>query len=100
MAVFKRGGVYWYQFFYRNQRFQQSTRQGNRRTATDMQAAHRGALACGEVGIKPQKSVPNFDLAMQVFLTHSKSEHTAHPSTHRRLVTSSVPLLRHFKKVP
>lgn len=100
MAIFKRGNVYWYQFFFRNQRFQRSTRQGNRRTALDMQAAHRAALARGEVGIKQPKRVPAFGAAMNEFLAHSKSEHTAHPNTHQRLVVSSVPLLRYFKKIP
>ncbi len=98
MAVFKRGGMWWYQFYYRSQRIQESTRQGNRRVALDMQAARRTALAKGEVGILAQKPIPRFDAAMAQFLSFAKQEHQAHPSTYRRLVVSSKPLLRRFRQ--
>lgn len=99
MALFKRGGVWWYQFFYRNKRFQESTRQGNKKVALDMQAARRSALAKGEVGIRPKKAVPRFDVAMKGFLVWSEENHTAHPQTYERHIVSSVPLLAYFKKV-
>src|ERR1019366_4858912 len=100
MAVFKRGGKWWFQFFYRNQRIQQSTRQGSRKVALDIQAARRTALAKGEVGIKSAKPVPRFDAAIKEFLTWTEENHTDHPQTHRRHIISSVALLRFFKKVP
>jgi integrase len=98
MALFKRGGVWWFQFFYRNKRFQESTRQGNKKVALDIQAARRTALAKGEVGIKPRKAVPRFDVAIKEFLAWSQENHMAHPQTHRRHIISSLPLLAYFKK--
>ena len=54
MAVYKRGGVYWYSFVYGGERVQESTKQGSKRVAEQMQAAHRTSLAKGEVGIRDQ----------------------------------------------
>jgi integrase len=100
MTVFKRGGVWWFQFFYRSQRIQESTRQGNRQKALDIEAARRTAFALGEVGLKQRKPAPKFDVAMQEFLTWSEQEHQVHPATHRRLKISSIALLKFFKKLP
>jgi integrase len=100
MAVFKRGGTWWYQFYYRGLRIQESTRQGSKRVALDMQAARRTALARGEVGLRQTTTAPRFDAAMQEFLAWSKQNHADHPNTYRRYVTSSVPLFEYFKKAP
>jgi hypothetical protein len=51
MTVFKRGSVYKYHFVFKGEHIQRSTRQGNRRVAVDMEAAHRTSLAKGEAGI-------------------------------------------------
>lgn len=51
MAVFKRGKNYSYHFYFNGQHVQKSTKQGNPRVARQMEAAHRTALAKGEVGI-------------------------------------------------
>jgi len=56
--VYKRGGVCWYGFRFKGERIQESTRQGNKRVAETMEAAHRTALAKGEVGIRERKPVP------------------------------------------
>ena len=58
MAIFKRGRVYWYHFIFNTQHVQESTKQGNPRTARQMEAAHRTALAKGEVGFREKKPVP------------------------------------------
>lgn len=58
MAIFKRGRVYWYHFYFNGQHVQESTRQGNPRVARQMEAAHRTALAKGEVGIREKKPAP------------------------------------------
>lgn len=55
MAIYKRGGVYWFSFVFDEKRVQKSTKQGNRKAAIDMESAHRTALAKGEVGIAPKK---------------------------------------------
>ena len=58
MSIFKRGNVYWYHFL-----FQWRTRpeEHKARKSADSQmieAAHRTALAKGEVGITERKTVP------------------------------------------
>ena len=58
MSIFKRGNVYWYHFLFNGEHVQKSTKQGNPRTARQMEAAHRTALAKGEVGITERKPVP------------------------------------------
>jgi len=58
MAIFKRGKIYWYHFLFSGQHIQESTKQGNPRTARQMEAAHRTSLAKGEVGIREKRPVP------------------------------------------
>src|SRR5215475_6011670 len=58
MAIFKRGKIYWYHFLFNGQHIQESTKQGNPRVARQIEAAHRTALAKGEVGIRERKPVP------------------------------------------
>jgi integrase len=96
MSIFKRGNVYWYHFLFNGEHIQRSTKQGNPRTARQIEAAFRTALAKGEVGITERKKAPGFKMAMQAFLAWSESEHEAHPATHRRYKVSSVALLSHF----
>src|SRR5438132_9703213 len=58
MSIFKRGRVYWYHFVFLGQHIQQSTKQGNPRVARQMEAAHKTALAKGEVGLEARKPIP------------------------------------------
>lgn len=79
MAIFKRGGklvevngklkrkggVYWYHFYFNGEHIQESTKQGNPRVARNMESAHRTSLAKGEVGLRDRKPVPT----LQQFIT-------------------------------
>jgi len=56
--IYKRGRVYWYKFQWRGRSVRESTKQGNDKVARQMEAAHRTALAKGEVGIREKKPVP------------------------------------------
>src|SRR5262245_52197759 len=58
MAIFKRGRVYWYHFIFNGQHVQESSKQGNPRVARQIEAAHRTALAKGEVGFREKRTVP------------------------------------------
>ena len=60
MAVYKRGGVWWYEFGFKGNRVQESTRQRNKTVALSMQAAKRTQLAKGEVGLADRPPVPTF----------------------------------------
>ena len=100
MGIFKRGKVYWYHFLFNGEHIQRSTKQGNPRTARQIEAAYKTALAKGEVGITERKKAPGLKAAMKAFLDWSEGEHKAHPATHRRYKVSSIALLSHFGDEP
>ena len=62
MAVYKQKGSknWWYQFIWHGDRIRESTKQTVKRVAEQMEAAHKAALAKGEVGIRERKPVPAF----------------------------------------
>lgn len=100
MSIFKRGNVYWYHFLFNGEHIQKSTKQGNPRTARQIEAAYRTALAKGDVGITERKKIPSFKFALADFLSWSSGEHQAHPATHRRYLVSAVALRKHFVDTP
>src|SRR5215469_8872558 len=57
--IYKRGKIYWYKFNWNGSSIRESTKQGNDKVARQMEAAHRTALAKGEVGIREKKPVPS-----------------------------------------
>ena len=95
--IYKRGKVYWFNFWWNGQHVQRSTRQGNPRVARQAESAFRTALAKGEVGIIDRKPAPPFSVAIREFLKWSEQQHKAHPGTYRRYSISSRALLRFFK---
>src|SRR2546426_10057043 len=60
MAVYKqpKSKYWWYKFVWNSEPIRESTKQTNKRVAEQMEAAHRTALAKGEVGIRDKKPVP------------------------------------------
>jgi integrase len=100
MSIFKRGNVYWYHFLFNGEHIQKSTKQGNPRTARQIEAAYKTALAKGEVGIIERKKIPGFKAAMAHFLSWSKQEHQMAPSTAERYRYSSFALLNFFGDKP
>jgi len=60
--LYKRGKVYWYKLMWQGKLIRESTKQGNDKVARQMEAAHRTALAKGEVGIRQKKPVPTLAL--------------------------------------
>ena len=61
MSVYKRGGVYWYDFWFRGQRLRQSTGLNNKTAAVRAEAIRRAELAEGRAGIVKRKTCPTFD---------------------------------------
>jgi integrase len=100
VAIYKRGGVYWFHFIFDGRHIQKSTKTKNKAAAREIEAAYRVKLAKGEVGIEERPPAPEFKTAMKDFLAWSKFEHSAKPNTHRRYTTSSKALLRYFKDTP
>lgn len=68
MAIFKRGRIYWYHFLFNGKHVQESTKQGNPRVARQMEAAHKTALAKGEVGFRERKALSLADFLKNEFL--------------------------------
>ena len=82
MAVYKRGRVWWYRFVWNGESIRESTKQTNRRTAEQIEAAHKTSLAKGEVGIREKKAVPSLlQFARQNFLPHIQSVFGGKPAT-------------------
>ena len=59
MSIYKRGNVYWYKFMWNGELLRESSKQGNRNIARQMEAAHRASLAKGEVGIREKQAAPS-----------------------------------------
>src|ERR1035437_1540959 len=81
MSIFKRGNVYWYHFLFAGEHIQKSTKQGNPRTARQIEAAYRTALAKGEVGITEKKVAPLFRDLADRFIAHVEARHENKPQT-------------------
>lgn len=83
MAVYKRGGVYWYEFLFKSERIRESTHQGNQNTARTMESAHRTRLATGMVGIIEKTATPTLKEFSQRFERHAETEYASRPETIR-----------------
>lgn len=81
MSIFKRGSVYWYHFLFNGEHIQKSTKQGNPRTARQIEAAHKTALARGEVGLVERPVAPLFSGLAVRFISHLESRHENKPRT-------------------
>lgn len=84
MAVYKQKGSknWWYKFTWNGESIRESTKQTNKRVAEQMEAAHRTALAKGEVGIRDKKLVPTLkEFAERDFLPFVRSTLASKPKT-------------------
>jgi len=101
MSVYKRGGVYWYDFWFQGQRYRQSTGLNNKTAALRAEAIRKAELAEGRAGIIKRKPCPTFErFVTKEFLAWSEKQHEAHPRTHKRYRVSSKPLIAFFGKLP
>jgi integrase len=82
MAVYKRGRVWWYKFTWKGEPIRESTKQTNKRVAEQIEAAHKTALAKGEVGIREKKAVPTVaQFAKNDFLPYIRNRFAAKATT-------------------
>jgi integrase len=97
--VFKRGKVWWYKFTWNGQPIRESTKQGNRRIAEQIEAARRTQLAKGEVGIKQAQQAPT----LREFLTGDFKAYNAttfaEKSSTRRFYENGIRALCGFPKL-
>lgn len=101
MSVYKRGGVYWYDFVFRGQRIRESTGLTNKTAALRAEAIRKAELAEGRAGIVRRKACPTFEAFVKdEFLPWSKSQHQAKPRTHQRYEVAAKQLNAFFGKIP
>jgi integrase len=89
MAVYKqpKSKYWWYKFTWNGESIRESTKQTNKRVAEQMEAAHKTALAKGEVGIRERKVVPTLkDFAEGEFRRYMESTFAAKVQTRRYYV--------------
>ncbi len=100
MSVYRRGTVYWYDFWFRGHRVRESTSLTNKLAAQRAEAIRKAELAEGRAGIVRQKPIANFeDFVKNEFLPWSEKQHQAHPRTHERYRESTKPLVAFFGKL-
>lgn len=58
MSIYKRGAVYWYDFEFKGERHNRSTRTRNKEVAKQIESAERTRLAKGEAGIRERVTAP------------------------------------------
>ena len=101
MSVYKRGGVYWYEFLFQGHRIRERTGLSNKTIAERAEAIRKAELAEGRAGIVRRKACPVFeDFVSNEFLPWSEKQHAAHPRTHRRYQVSAKPLKAFFGRLP
>src|SRR4051812_33507226 len=101
MAVYKqpKSKYWWYKFTWNGEAIRESTKQTNKRVAEQMEAAHRTALAKGEVGIRDKKPAPTLaQFADDTFLPHVRSTKSEKPNT-IRFYENSIGNLKAYKKL-
>src|SRR5438876_5093665 len=76
--IYKRDGIYYYEFELRGRRYRESTRQRNPRTARQMEAARRTQILKGEVGIREKQPTMTLrEFAEDCFKPHVESTFSA-----------------------
>src|SRR5579863_10112005 len=99
MAVYKRGNIWWYKFNWNGEPIRESTKQSNKRTAEQIEAAHKTSLAKGEVGIREKKPAPVLGHFMEEdFLPFVRTTKASKPNT-VRFYQNSVANLRAYSKL-
>jgi len=87
-------GVYWYKFMWQGKLVRESTKQGNDKVARQMEAAHRTALAKGEVGIREKKPAPTLaDFLKKDFIPFIEAQFAATKPKTRDYYAYGVDLL-------
>ncbi len=87
MAVYKRGDTWWFKFVWRGELIRESTKQGNKRVAEQIEAARKTQKAKGEVGIKDRvlRLLRWPSTRKLSFLPHVEANKKDKPQDHRLL---------------
>src|SRR2546427_5602264 len=100
MSLYRRGRIYWYDFWFRGNRIRQSTGLANKTAAVRAEAIRKAGLAEGRAGIVRPEPCPTFEKFVNAeFLPWSRKQHQTHPRTYLRYRVSSKPLIAFFGKL-
>jgi site-specific recombinase XerD len=100
LSVYKRGTVYWYEFWFRGQRIRESSGLTNKVAAQQAESIRKAGLAEGRAGIAGPKPVVNFgDFVRNEFLPWAEKQYHPHPRTYERYRESTKLLLTCFEKL-
>src|SRR5437016_5825177 len=81
VMIYKRGKLYWFEFWYKGERIRRPTKQGNPNVARQIEGAYRKSLANGEVGIQERRAVPSLSAFKEKFMDEIRVERKEHPET-------------------
>lgn len=82
MAVYKRGNTWWYKFNWNGESIRESSKQSNKRTAEQIEAARKTELAKGEVGIRDRELAPTLhEFAERSFIPFVETDKKDKPRT-------------------
>ncbi len=95
----KESANWWYKFTWNGKLIRESTKQTNKRLAETMEAAHKSALAKGEVGIREREPAPTLKtFGEDSFLPFVRSTRAEKPNT-VRFYKNSVANLSAYSKL-
>lgn len=81
MSLYKRGGVYWYEFVFKGERIRKSTETGNQNVARQIEAAEYTKLAKGESGIEERAAAPTLRAFGVKFMAQIEMDCASKPAT-------------------
>ena len=89
MSLYKRSGVWWYDFQIKGVRIRESTGLPSRSAAARAEALRKADLIQRQTGVEAWEPPPKFDeFAAKDFASWSENQHREHPSTHERYMRS------------
>jgi len=97
MSLYKRGGVWWYDFEVNGTRIRESTGLPSRSSAAREEALRKAGLIQNPGREESWEPAPKFEeFALKDFAAWSENQHREHPSTHERYMRSVKVLIRFF----
>lgn len=81
MAIYKRGGVYWYEFVFDGTRHRGSAQTSSQKVARQREASERLKLASGKAGIEDPADIPTLKNFSAEFMGQISVERAAKPRT-------------------
>lgn len=97
MSLYKRGGVWWYDFQVQGARIRESSGLFSRSAAARAEALRKAELIQNPESAEKSEPTPKFEeFAYQDFAAWTENQHREHPSTHERYMRSVKVLMEHF----